>query len=59
MEELLKIVKRKITIRKVNLVIGLILGLTGLIFCFIWYDWRLFIILFLLLWSNNISISRD
>lgn len=35
-----------------------VIALAGIILCFVWYDWKLFVILFLLLWANNISISE-
>lgn len=43
--------------RKLYQIFGLIIGMIGIILMFKWYDWKMCLIIFLLLWSNNISHS--
>jgi hypothetical protein len=47
----------KKNIRRSLRVFGLLIGLAGTILTFIWYDWKLAVIMFLLAYSNNISMK--
>jgi len=38
-------------------IFGLILGAIGITLCVIWFGWKLVLVLFILMWSNNISQS--
>lgn len=38
---------------KIMLYGGKIIGLTGWFLCFYWYDWKLWLIIFLCMWGNN------
>jgi hypothetical protein len=37
--------------------IGYILGITAYVLIFMWFDWKLALIIFLSLWSNNVFHS--
>jgi hypothetical protein len=34
---------------------GLVIGIIGYILGFIWFGWKMLLVIFLLQWSNNIS----
>jgi hypothetical protein len=36
-------------------IVGLIAGISGVVLTFIFFDWKLFLVLFLLTFGNNIS----
>jgi uncharacterized membrane protein YdbT with pleckstrin-like domain len=38
------------------MIIGLVLFVIGTILCFVWYDWKIFIVLLILIMSYNISM---
>ena len=42
---------------KKKLIFGLTLFVTGIALTLLWYDWRLLLIIFLMMWSNNIGID--
>jgi hypothetical protein len=37
------------------LILGTVIGIVSIVLTFVWYDWKLAIILGLALWSNNIQ----
>ncbi len=38
-----------------RMIIGWIAGLAAFVLCFVWYDWKLALILFLICFSRNVS----
>jgi hypothetical protein len=44
--------KRKL----VRLLLQLILWIGSFVLCFVWYDWKLAVIIFTLLWANNMML---
>lgn len=43
--------------RIIYLILGLILGLVGFTLAFTWFGGKLALVIFLVLWSNNITID--
>lgn len=39
----------------INLIISLIIGTTAFILCLIWFNWKLFLIIFLCQFADNVS----
>ncbi len=39
-------------------IMAVIIGVIAIILIFVWYDWKLFIILMLFVWGNNIQLSN-
>ena len=39
--------------------LGLIIAATSITLSFIWYDWKLILIIFLFSWANNIDQNLD
>ena len=37
---------------------GLIIGAIGIGLAFIWFDWKFVLVIFFLMWSNNIGASK-
>lgn len=35
-----------------------IIGTSGVLLTFCWYDWKLFVIIMLIMWANNIDNSQ-
>ena len=48
--------KRSLNVRRL---IGLIIGFSGVALCAVWYDWKLLIIIMLLMWGDNITKSVE
>ena len=40
-------------------IIGIIIGIASLILGYIWYDWKLVVIILLVLYGNNITIWTE
>ena len=40
-----------------RLIFGLLLLILGMVLTFVWFGWKLMLILFILFWSNNIDES--
>lgn len=57
----IKKLKRRYLKKIIHSIIGLISAILGTVFCFIWYDWKLFVIISMLAFANNISqnLNKD
>lgn len=44
---------------KKKMIFALMLWLIGIALTLLWYDWKLLLILFLIMWSNNIGIASN
>lgn len=51
--------KRRNRFKIIHMTLGLVIGIVGTVLAFVWFDWRLALVLFLLLWSNNIGMSTN
>jgi len=38
---------------------GLIIGVGAIVMTFVWFDWRLFVVLTLWFWSNNTAAKSE
>lgn len=45
----------KVTLSILYILFGVTLGITGVILGYIWFGWKLMLVLLFLQWSNNIS----
>jgi len=37
------------------LIFGAVIGILGCVLCYVWYGWKLTLVIFLIIWSNNIG----
>lgn len=38
-------------------ILSIIVSILGITLCFVWFDWKLFVVLFLLFWGNNMDLN--
>jgi len=50
---------RKIDKKTRNLLIESFCQIAGITLCLIWYNWKLLVVLFLLLFGNNLMIRKN
>jgi len=43
--------------RVLRLILECIVLVAGIYLCFRWYDWKLFVVIFLLLFANNLNMA--
>lgn len=55
--ELLDRELKRARLKMIKAIVSLVVGLAGFILAWYWYDWRLVLILLLLLWGNNLERS--
>ncbi len=41
-----------------KILIEILIRFTGIVFCLVWYDWKLLVILFFVVWGNNMMIKN-